>query len=205
MNLEIKSPAQLETMIAEARKAEQAAKAALLRDGRAMFAPDEHARRLAAIETQRRQAVAAVTSEAQRRVSEIEVELLPADVDPLTTLAADDLAKASAFSAFVKEDIAAGQAAFLPKLRAVVKSGDKPTRIVWYRYLSSLDTAARRGWSGEVQELHQRLESIVRPPDRRQDALRERQATLTTILTTEAATAYLARTYGRQATRTGRS
>jgi hypothetical protein len=196
MTLNDKSPAQLETMIAAAREKEKSAKAALFRDGQPMFLEEEHERQAKAIETQRRQTITAVTSEAQRRVSEIEVELLPSDVDPLTTLTADDLAKASALSAFVKEDIAAGQAAFLPKLRGVVLAGDKPTRVVWYRCLSSLDTAARRGWSGEVQELHQRLEAIVRPPDRRQGELRTRQEALASILTTEAATAYLARTYG---------
>ena len=196
MNIEIKSTGQLEQMIAEARKAEQASKAALLRDGRAMYADDVHAERVTAIETERRQAVGAVTAEVQRRVSEIEVELLPSAVDPLTTLAADDLAKASALSAFVKEDIAAGQAAFLPKLRGVVLSGDKPTRAVWHRYLSSLDTAARRGWSGEVLDLVKELEAIVRPPDRRQEALRERQSELSKVVMGEMATNFLQTKYG---------
>ena len=196
MNIEIKSTGQLEQMVAEARKAEQTSKAALLRDGRAMFAPDEHARRVAAIEALRRQAVAAVTSEAQRRVSEIETELVPTDVDPLTTLTTDDLAKASALAAFIREDVAAGQAAFLPKLRGIVRNGDKPTRVVWYRYLSSLDTAARRGWSGEVLDLVKELEAIVRPPDRRQDALRERQSELSKVVMGEAATNFLQTKYG---------
>ena len=205
MTLEYKTTTQLEAAIAEAREKEKSAKAGLYRDGQPMFLEEEHERQAKAIETQRRQAIDAVKSEVQRRVQEIETELLPSDVDPLTTLTADDLAKASALASFIREDVAAGQAAFLPKLRGVVKSGDKPTRVVWYRYLSSLDTAARRGWSGEVQDLMTRLEAIVQPADRRQDALRERQTELGKIIMGEAATNFLQTKYGSQVIRTGRS
>ena len=205
MNLEIKPESQLETMIAAAREKEKSAKAALMVNNQRMYADDVHAERVKAIETERRQAVSVVTAEIQRRVQEIETELLPSDVDPLTTLTTDDLAKASALASFIREDVAAGQAAFLPKLRAVVRSGDKPTRVVWYRYLSSLDTDARRGWTDDTVALVQQLEAVVRPADPRQDALRERQSTLNKIMMGEAVTGYLERTYGRQVIRTGRS
>jgi len=167
MNLEIKPESQLETMIAAAREKEKSAKAALMVNNQRMYADDVHTERVKAIETERRQAVSVVTAEIQRRVQEIETELLPSDVDPLTTLTTDDLAKASALASFIREDVAAGQAAFLPKLRAVVRSGDKPTRVVWYRYLSSLDTDARRGWTDDTVALVQQLEAVVRPADPR--------------------------------------
>ncbi len=63
MNLEIKTPSQLETMIAEARKAEQASKAALMVNGQSMYTAEQHEQRVREIETQRRQSIAAVTSE----------------------------------------------------------------------------------------------------------------------------------------------
>jgi hypothetical protein len=193
MNIEIKSTGQLEQMIAEARKAEQTSKAALLVNGQPMYTAEQHDQRVQTIETQRRQAIDAVKREVQRRVSEIDEQLLPADSDPVTNLKGEDLARAAALAPFVKEDIAAGNVA--AKLRAVLRSGDKPTRALWLRYLSVPGERGLSRWEGEVQAMVKELEAIVRPPDRRQDALRERQAALTSIVMTEATTAYLQRTY----------
>jgi hypothetical protein len=203
MNIEIKTPNQLETMIAEARKAEQTSKAALLRDGRAVYAPEEHARRVTAIETQRRQAVDAVKSEVLRRVSEIDEQLLPTDIDPVTSLKGDDLTRAAAIAGFVKEDIERGDVA--AKLRGVIRSNDKAAQAVWLRYLSVPGERGLSRWDGEVQQMVKALEASVRPPDRRQDALRERQSTLNKIIMGEAATNFLQTKYGSQVIRTGRS
>ena len=134
MSLTSKTPSQLETMIIQAREVEQAATAALVVNGRSMYAPDEHEQRVKAIETERRQAIDAVTSEVQQRMQAIEMDLLPTDADPLMALKNDDLARASALAPFVQEDIAAGNVA--PKLRAVLKSGDRAAQAVWLRYLS---------------------------------------------------------------------
>ncbi len=194
MNLTIKTPSQLEAMIAEAREVEQASKAALLVNGRAVYAPEEHEQRVREIETQRRQAIDAVTSEVQRRVQEIETELLPTDADPVMSLKSDDLTRASALAPFVKEDIAAGNVA--PKLRAVLKSGDKAAQAVWLRYLSVPGERGLSRWDGEVQQMVTQLEAIVRPADPRQGELQARQASLNTILMGEATTNYLQRTYG---------
>ena len=76
---------------------------------------------------------------------------------------------------------------------------------MWLRYLSVLGERGLSRWDGEVQEMVTQLEAIVRPADRRQGELQARQAALTTIMMTEATKGYLERTYGRQATRTGRS
>ena len=194
MTLNDKSPAQLETMIAAAREKEKSAKARLYRDGQPMFLEEEHGRQVQAIETERRQAVGAVTAEVQRRVSEIDEQLLPTDIDPVTSLKGDDLTRAAAIAGFVKEDIERGDVA--AKVRAVIRSGDKAAQVVWLRYLALPDERGLSRWDGEVQQMLTQLEAIVRPADPRQDALRERQAALNTILMGEATTAYLQRTYG---------
>ena len=198
MTLEYKTTSQLEAAIAEAREKEKAAKAGLMVNNQRMYTDDVHAERVKTIETERRQAVGAVTTEVQRRVQEIGEQLLPADTDPLTTLAADDLAKASALAPFVKEDIERGD--FTPKLRAVLKSGDKPTRAVWLRYLNVPGERGVSRWSGEVQQMVTQLEAIVQPADPRQGELQARQASLNSILMGEASTNYLQRTYGKQPT-----
>jgi len=194
MSLTYKTTEQLEAAIAEAREKEKAAKAGLTVNNQRMYADDVHAERVTAIEAERRQAIAAVKSEVQRRVSEIEVELLPTDADPVTSLKGDDLTRAAAIAGFIKEDIERGDIA--AKLRAVIRTGDKPTRIVWHRYLSAPDERGLSRWDGEVQEMVTQLEAIIRPPDPRQDALRERQASLASILMTEATKGYIERTYG---------
>jgi hypothetical protein len=203
MNLESKTPSQLEQLIAEARKAEQTAKAALLRDGRAVFAADEHDRRAQAIETERGQAIAVVKSEVQRRIQEIDEQLLPTDIDPVTSLKGDDLTRAAAIAGFVKEDIERGNVA--AKLRAVLRSGDKAAQAVWLRYLALPGERGIPRWDDEVQDLMTRLEAIVRPADRRQDALRERQTELSKVVMGEAVTNFLQTKYGSQVIRTGRS
>ena len=203
MTLEHKSPTQLEQLIAEARKTEQASKAALVVNGRQVYVPEEHEQRVREVETQRRQAIAAVTTEVQRRLEEVASELLPTDADPVTSLKGDDLARAAALAVFVREDVAAGDVA--AKLRAVLKSGDRATQIVWLRYLAIPGERGLSRWDGEVQEMVQQLEAIVRPADPRQDALRERQSTLNKILIGESLSGFMQRRYGGQVIRTGRS
>ena len=203
MTLESKTTSQLETAIAEAREQEQSAKAALYRAGQPMFLEEEHGRRVQTIETQRRQAIDGVKSEVQRRISEIEVELLPTDADPVMALKGEDLTRAAALAPFVREDVAAGNVG--PKLRAVLKSGDKAAMAVWLRYVSAPGERGLSRWDGEVQQMVTQLEAIVRPPDRRQDALRERQSELSKVVMGEAATNFLQTKYGAQAIRTGRS
>ena len=203
MTLEHKSPSQLEQMIAAAREKEKSAKAALYRDGQPMFLEEEHERQAKAIEALRRQGIDAVKREVQRRIQEIEAELLPTDTDPVTSLKGDDLTRASALAGFVREDIERGD--FAPKLRAVLRRGDKAAQAVWLRYLSVPGERGLSRWDGEVQQMLKELEAIVRPADPRQGELQARQASLTSILMTEATKGYLERTYGRQATRTGRS
>jgi len=203
MSLTIKPESQLETMIAEAREKEKAAKAGLMVNGQSVYTSEQHELRVKQIEAERRETVSAVTAEVQRRIVEIDEQLLPVDTDPLAMLTTDDLAKASALAPFVKEDIAAGNVA--AKVRAVLRSGDKPTRAVWLRYLSGPGERGLPRWDGEVMGLVQELEAIVRPPDRRQDALRERQTELSKVVMGEAATNFLQTKYGSQVIRTGRS
>ena len=194
MNLTIKSPAQLEQMIAEARKTEQAAMAALVVNGRQVYTAEQHEQRVKEIETQRRQAIDAVTSEVQRRVQAIETDLLPTDADPLMALKNDDLARASALAPFVQEDIAAGNVA--AKLRAVLKSGDRAAQAVWLRYLSVPGERGLPRWDGEVMGLVGELERVVRPADPRQGELLARQSELNKILIGEALSGFMQRTYG---------
>ncbi len=203
MNLEIKTHNQLEAMIIQAKEAEQTAMAALVVNGRPVYVPDEHEQRVKAIETERRQAIDAVTTEVKRRLEEVASELLPTDADPVLSLKGDDLTRAAALAPFVREDIAAGNVA--AKLRAVARSGDRAAQVVWLRYLSVPGERGLSRWDGEVQELVQQLEAIVRPADPRQDALCERQSTLNKILIGEALSEFMQRTYGAQVIRTGRS
>jgi hypothetical protein len=118
-------------------------------------------------------------------------------------LTTDDLAKASALAPFVKEDVEAGN--FAPKLRGVLRSGDKPARALWLRYLSVPGEHGVSRWSGEVQQMVTQLEAIVRPADPRQGALREKQSTLNKILIGESLSGFMQRRYGGQVIRTGRS
>ena len=168
-----------------------------------MFAEEEHERRVKEAETQRRQGINAVKGEVERRIQEIETELLPTDVDPVTNLKGDDLTRAAAIAVFVKEDIERGDVA--AKLRGVLKSGDKAAQAVWLRYLSVPDERGLSRWEGEVQDLVTRLEAIVRPADRRQEALLERQTELSKVVMGEAATNFLQTKYGSQVICTGRS
>jgi len=203
MTLEYKSPAQLEQMIAEARKTAQTSTAALVVNGRQVYVPDEHEQRVREVETQRRQAIDAVTTEVKRRLEAVASELLPTDADPVLALKGDELTRASALAPFVREDVAAGNVA--AKLRATLQSGDKAEQAIWLRYLSVPGERGLSRWDGEVQELVTQLAAIVRPADPRQDALREKQSTLNKILIGESLSGFLERRYGGQVIRTGRS
>jgi hypothetical protein len=183
-------------MMTEAREVEQAATVALYRDGRSLFASDEHDRRVKAIEGERRQAVDMVLDEVKRRSNEIHAALLPTDTDPVAVLGTDDLTRAAALAPFVKDDVAAGT--FAAKLRAVVRSGDAASRAVWYRTLAAVDPDSRRTWDAETHDLFSELERIVRPVDPQQEQLKATQAELRSIENGVMLSGYLERTYGRR-------
>ena len=104
MTLTTKTSDQLEAMIGEAKEAETTAKAALHRNGQPLYTADELQRLTQEAEKARRDTWAVVKAEINRRIDEITPQLAPVDIDPLTSLSATDLQKASSLLPFIRED-----------------------------------------------------------------------------------------------------
>jgi hypothetical protein len=146
MTLAYKSPAELQKLVDSATAQAQAATAGLYRDGRPLFAPDEHVRLVKEIEATRRQAVNAVLAETQRRSVEIDEQLQPAEADPMAQLSTEEVQRAAALDTFVAQDVdrvlggnrPGDVAAFISAARAAARSSDRASKVVFLRRLPEI-------------------------------------------------------------------
>ncbi len=145
-----------------------AQKAALHRDGRPLYAPDEQQRREAEALAAFREtfAVAADATRAELADAEAELHRLDrAEADPLAVLTADDLTKANALAPFVKED-AEGLplAALADRVEDAMQGYDRPRLALHLRYGQRRLEAERAkeggGYGDEVARLDAALSSI---------------------------------------------
>ena len=145
-----------------------AQKAALYRDGRPIFAPEEQARRETELLTEYRETFAEAADVTQAEIAEVEAELHRldrAEADPLAVLTADDLTKANALAPFVKED---GEglplAALADRAEDAMQGYDRPRMALHLRYGQRRLEAERAkeggGYGDEVARLDAALSSI---------------------------------------------
>jgi hypothetical protein len=173
----------------------------LKNNGRAVYAPDEEARRRQELQSTYQAAQRVAQDELQSAIAEAEQAIVDAGVaDPLSRLASGDLEKASHLRGFVADDYQSLTAAVLvERAREALQGGDKATIAVHLRYgRQALET--RFSNPGEGYELKQavtELEEVFTDRAKRDAA----QATLDAgqgLQVSMATANYLERTYGAQ-------
>ena len=204
MTLETKTPDQLESMITESKATEIAAKVALYRGGQPVYAPDEQQRLTLAAQQARRDTLAAVKGEIDRRLEAIELQLVPVEIDPLASLSSTDLAKASALAAFIREDAErattpAAIDAFTRKMRLAVQGNDPAAKAMYLRYASDRENFPKLANRLDVAEMVTTLTQAFAPPVNPQlPALREKAQTLRSVWSKALTEEYLLQASGRR-------
>lgn len=145
-----------------------ARKAALYRDQKPIYAPEEQQRREAEALAAFRKTFTEAADVTQAEIAEVEAELHRldrAEADPLAVLTADDLTKANALAPFVKED-AEGLplAALADRAEDAMQGYDRPRMALHLRYGQRRLEAERAkeggGYGDEVARLDAALSSI---------------------------------------------
>ncbi len=162
----ITSDQQFELHIVERAIAEAgAARAALLRDGRPLYAPDEHERREVAIEATLEGVIerASEVADEATSVAAVVLERL-ADVNPLDALSVPEQEAANRRAGFVKEDAERLPLADLTRrVRQALAGSDKAMTYLWLRYadvrLQSEQADGRVG-RGDVAEIRALSEAL---------------------------------------------
>ena len=128
---------QFELHIVERALAEaDAARAALLRDGRPLYAPDEHQRREQAIEERLQGVIERASETADEAVSAAAVTLERlTDTDPLNALTVQEQEAANRRAVFVKEDAERLSLGDLTRrVRQALAGSDRAMLYLWARY-----------------------------------------------------------------------
>jgi hypothetical protein len=204
MTLTSKTPTQLQAMVDSATAQAQAATAGLYRDGRPLFAPDEHERRVKTIEAERRASVNGVLAETQRRSAEIDEQLQPAEADPMAQLSTEEVQRAAALDTFVAQDVdrvlggnrPGDVAAFISAARAAARSSDRASKVVFLRRLPEIRPRIGTDRAGEVEALLIELGRPFKSAGDKAAALTATQRDLQRIQHGAVTTNYLQRTYG---------
>jgi len=204
MDITTTTPTQLETMIAESKATEAAAKAALHRNGQPVYAPDEQQRLTLAAEQARRDTLAAVKGEIDRRLEAIEPMFVPVEIDPLASLSSTELAKATALAAFIREDAErattpAAIDAFVRKMRLAVAGNDPAAKAMYLRYASDRENFPKLANRLDVAAMVTTLTAAFAPPvNPALPALREKAQTLRSVWSKALTEEYLLQAYGRR-------
>jgi len=141
-----------------------AARAALSRDGRPIYAPEEMQRREAEAEAVFRSTFTDATAAAAAEVAEAEAELRAldrAEADPLGGLVAADLTRANAMATFVREDAEVLPLAALADRVEGAATGDRAVMALLLRYgqrrLDGEMVQPGRGYSDDTTRLEAAL------------------------------------------------
>lgn len=145
-----------------------AARAALSRDGRPIYAPEEMQRREAEAEATFHATFRDAAAAAQMEIAEAEAELLAldrAEADPLGGLVAADLTRANTMATFVREDAEVlPLAALADRAEGAATGGDRAVMALLLRYgqrrLDGEMVQPGRGYSDDTTRLEAALNTL---------------------------------------------
>lgn len=151
-------------------EADRAANTAqLYYDGQPQWPAQEMEKRLAAIDTTYKEALASELDAARAMRQEAEQIALQASSDPTTWLLSEELTAATARAPFVKEDVAGLDGdKLVNRIKQALASGDKPLQWLLLRYAP--ETLASPSLHHELSQLRAQLETAVIPEATRQAA-----------------------------------
>lgn len=143
-------------------------RAALHRNGQAIYSPEEQQRRDAEAEAGFRRTFTDAAEAAQAEIADAEDELQRldrAEADPIATLTADDLTKANARAAFIREDAESlPVAALADRAEEAATGGDRATWALILRYASRrIETERAKpggGYSDDLMRLEAALNTV---------------------------------------------
>lgn len=144
------------------------ARAALYRDGQAIYSAEEHQRRDAEAEAEFRRTFTAAASAAQAEIADAEADLLALDrreADPLSTLNAADVSHARSLAGFVKEDCEVlGVGTLADRVEDAARENDRAVWALTVRYgarrLEAEMTKPASGYSDDTARLEAALTTL---------------------------------------------
>lgn len=165
-------------------------------DGRAVFAPEEEARRRAEIQTTYRQAQSAAQKAVQVVIADAEKEIAASGVaDPLTRLLPTELERAAALRGFLADDYERLPVSTLvQRAREALEGDDKALRALHLRYGRQIATE-RPTESYELREVLDALENTVTNVAQR-DAAQKTIDAANQFTVSMATSSYIEKTYG---------
>ena len=145
-----------------------AARAALYRDNRPLFSPEEQGRREAEAEATFRNTFTEAADAAQAEIAEVDAELRTldrAEADPLGGLVAADLTRANTMATFVREDAEAlPLAALADRAEGAATGSDRAVMALLLRYgqrrLDGEMVQPGRGYSDDTTRLEAALNTL---------------------------------------------
>lgn len=118
----------------------------LTRDGRRLYADDEHERRVKQLRRDLETAFRETQDKLEASLSAAEQALTELQPDPLLLLSAADLARASALRAFIEDDITRRpQQEVAQQARLALERGDRAAMALYARAIGRLVADAQRG------------------------------------------------------------